>query len=463
MKKPRAFQAELGTVNGISWPPLATGLSASLATLMHQLEETQWLPTEEIERLQHRQLLKVAAHAEKHSPLFRSRLQAAGLHAEQLATAEGLRSLPVMTRRDIQAAGNSLFCRQLPKAHLPVGETQTSGSSGEPVVVKRSAINNLFWMAATLREHLWQQRDFSGRLAVIRANYPEGDSENQADWGVPVRLFFNTGTSHALKINTDIERQAEWLTEINPDYLLTYPNNLAALLQQFDQRGTRLTGLRQIRTLGETLADSVRDATREILKVEIADTYSSQELGTLAMQCPESGLYHTMAESHIIEVLDEHGKPCLPGQIGRIIITDLHNFATPLIRYQIGDYAEVCAACSCGRGLPTLKRIAGRERNMLLLPDGRRHWPLVGFGHYRDIAPIRQYQLIQRNLESLEMRLVTDSPLSAEQEGRLAELVRASLGHAFQLQFVYFPDEIPRSRGGKFEEFICEASTPPAV
>lgn len=414
--------------------------------------------------LQRQQLLKVAAHAEKHSPHFRNRLQTAGMRSEQLGMEEGLRRLPVMTRRDIQAAGESLFCRQLPNTHFPLGETRTSGSSGEPIVVKRSTVNNLFWLAATLREHLWHQRNFSGKLAVIRANYPAGDlAENQDNWGEPVSLFFKTGTLHALKINTDIRQQAEWLERTNPDYLLTYPTNLTALLQQFDLRGSSLTRLRQVRTIGETLTGNMREATREILKVEIADTYSSQELGIIAMQCPESGLYHAMAESHIIEVLDEHGHPCLPGQVGRVVITDLHNFATPLIRYQIGDYAEAGPACTCGRGLPTLKRIAGRERNMLLLPEGRRHWPLVGFGQYRDIAPIRQYQLIQRNLETIEIRLVADNPLSAGQEARLGELVRASLGFAFQLQFVYFPDEIPRSSSGKFEEFICEANTPPAA
>lgn len=463
MKTSHTFRPTLGDVNGIVWPLLTAGLSASLAALMYQLEETQWLPAAEIARLQHQQLLKLAAHAEKHSPFFHSRLQAAGMQPEQLATAEGLHRLPVMSRRDLQAAGANLFCRQLPTTHLPLGETRTSGSSGEPVVVKRTAVNQLFWLAATLREHLWQRRDFLGKLAVIRANYPEGESEDQNSWGVPVSLFFPTGTSHALKMNTDVQQQAEWLERINPDYLLTYPTNLAALLRQFDQRGTRLTRLRQVRTIGETLPDGLRAATREILQAEIADNYSSQEFGTLAMQCPESGQYHVMAESHLVELLDEHDQPCRPGQIGRLVITDLHNFATPLIRYQIGDYAEAGPACSCGRGLPTLKRIAGRERNMLLLPDGRRHWPLVGFAQYRDIAPIRQYQLIQRNLETIEMRLVADQPLTSAQESKLGEVVCAALGHTFQMQFVYFSDEIPRSRGGKFEEFICAVNTAPVA
>lgn len=225
----------------------------------------------------------------------------------------------------------------------------------------------------------------------------------------------------------------------------------------FERRGKKLTGLRQVRCIGETLTAGIRDATRKSLGVEIADTYSSREVGPIALQCPESGMYHIMSESLIVELLDEQGKPCLPGQVGRVVITDLHNFATPLIRYDIGDYAEAGAACPCGRGLPMLKRIVGRERNMLLLPDGRRHWPLVGAYHYRDIAPIRQYQVIQRNREMIEVRLVSDTPLSGTQETRLTELVRDNLGYPFQLRFVYFSGAIPRGPGGKFGEFVCEA------
>lgn len=457
MKGRPPFQAMRSGIAGIAWPPLASAGTAPLLALLYQLEETQWLTSEEITAQQHRQLVELARHAQRFSPHFHSKLQAAGLQPDDLATPEGLRKLPVLSRRDLQSAGKDLFCRQLPKAHTPVGETRSSGSVGEPVVVQRTAVNQLFWQATTLREHLWQQRDFRGTLAVIRAHLPTLDAP-RPDWGPPVNLLFKSGPSHALAITTDVSQQAEWLVKLNPDYLLTYPTNLGALLQQLAQGGMKLPRLRQIRSIGETLSDDLRAATRSLLDVDIADTYSSQELGTIALQCPQSGMYHVMSESLIVEVLDEQGEPCLPGQIGQLVITDLHNLATPLIRYGIGDYAEAGPACPCGRGLATLKRVVGRERNMLLLPDGRRHWPLVGAYYFRDIAPIRQFQIIQREREMIEVRLVSDSPLTDAQEARLGELVRESLGFPFQLKFTYFPREIPCGSSGKFEEFICEVN-----
>ncbi len=444
------------SVAGVIWPPLLSGGAPPLAALMHQLEQTQWLPAQDIVRSQHQQLVVLAQHAEMHSVHFRERMRAAGLRAGQMSTRENLRRLPVMRRRDVQSAGETLFCTQIPRAHAPATESRTSGSSGEPVVVKRTAVSRLMWMAMTLREHLWQRRDFRGRLAVIRDDYLQGEQMDWPTWGPPASVLFETGSSHALAVRTGVARQFEWLQSINPDYLLVYPSNLAALLDQFEQRGLKLPCLRQIRTINETLAPDIRASARRVLGADIADTYSSAEAGVIAVQCPESGLYHAMAESLIVEVLDEQGEACMPGQVGRVVVTDLHNFATPLVRYDLGDYAETADACSCGRGLPALKRIAGRRRNMARLPDGRDLWPAIGGLRYCEIAPIRQFQFIQRERESIEVRLVSQAPLSADQERRIGDLICTALDFSFKLQFVYFAEQIPRGPGGKFEEFVCE-------
>jgi phenylacetate-CoA ligase len=126
----------------------------------------------------------------------------------------------------------------------------------------------------------------------------------------------------------------------------------------------------------------------------------------------------------------------------------------PLIRYELGDHAEAGAPCPCGRGLPTIARILGRSRNMLRLPGGAERWPLVGFDRYREIAPIRQYQLVQHDLESIEARFVADRPLTADEEAGLTRVIQSSLGYPFRVTFAYFEGEITRGPGGKFDEFV---------
>jgi phenylacetate-CoA ligase len=165
-----------------------------------------------------------------------------------------------------------------------------------------------------------------------------------------------------------------------------------------------------------------------------------------------------MAEGVLAEVIADDGRPCQPGQIGRVTITDLHNFATPMVRYDIGDYAEVAPPCACGRGLPTWSRILGRDRNLIRMPDGTRHWPITGFPRCREFAPILQYQLVQHDYESIEARLVVERSLTTSEESALRRLFQTSAGHEFTVRFSYFCDRIPPLGSGKFEDFVSLVS-----
>ena len=119
----------------------------------------------------------------------------------------------------------------------------------------------------------------------------------------------------------------------------------------------------------------------------------------------------------IVEVVDASGEACRPGEIGQVLVTPLFNYATPLLRYELGDYAEVGEACACGRGLPVLRRILGRERNALLgTQTGERYWPAFGSRTFTEIAPIIQHQFVQRDLKSIEARFITERPLTTTEE-----------------------------------------------
>src|SRR5262249_15877820 len=144
--------------------------------------------------------------------------------------------------------------------------------------------------------------------------------------------------------------------------------------------------------------------------VPLQDTYTSREGGYMALQCPEHTHYHVQSEAVLLETLDDRGEPCRPGEVGRVVITPLHNFAMPLIRCESGDYAEAGRFCPCGRGLPVLNRIMGRSRNMLRLPKGGRIWPdLLPIEKSMDL-PIAQYQLAQIDLHVIEARIAPRRP-----------------------------------------------------
>ncbi len=431
----------------ILWPAVPSPATASLLAQLFQLEYTQWLDGRTLLERQLVQLGRLAAYAHRHSLFWKRTLDPIGVDAGGSWSEEKLSKVPLLTREALVEMGTSVNCHIVPQAHQPSQNVQTSGSTGQIVKVKRTAMNHLTWMALTMRDHFWHRRDFGQILSVIRANVQARDDDAVArreGWGIPVSLLFETGPAYCQPLSLSVGEQAKWLLRRNPRYLLTYPTNLDALLDEFTRMGQFPTGLTEVRSIGETLSGELKARCENEFGVRAVDMYSAQEVGVIALQCPVSGLYHVQAESLIVEVLNEDGAPCREGEIGRVVVTDLHNFAAPIIRYEIRDYAEVGGPCPCGRGLPTLKRILGRRRNMVTLPDGSRHWPTVGFHAFRDIAPIRQYQAIQRSSDSIEIKLVVDRPLTRESEARLSSVIQEAMGYPFRLRFSYHDRELPK-------------------
>ncbi len=430
----------------------------ALPILVRQLERSQWASPDAIVVSQLRHLVRLAEHAQQSSPAFAARLARAALTPQDLADRDGLAALPLLTRRDIQRAGADLFCTPVPEGHGVVHETTTSGSTGEPVTVRITEVTGLFWLAMAMRQLQWHRRKLSGRLCTIDPRHAR--YERRPDWGAPASDFAATGPALRLPIGADVAQLATWVNEFSPTFLVLYPSALAALTPYCRRHGIRLPDLEQILTIGESLPSRIRVDAAAAFDATVVDLYSSQEFGHIALECPVSGLYHIMAESLLVEVIDERGRRCDEGEVGHVVVTDLHNYATPLVRYLIGDYAEVGSACPCGRGLPTLTRIVGRERNLLRFPDGRRRWALTGFYYSRDVAPVVQYQLVQQDETTIDVRLVVERPLLAAEEDALRALLHEWAGFPFTLHFHYFDDRLPHGPSGKFESFVCNIPEP---
>ncbi|HCO44341.1 MAG TPA: hypothetical protein DIT63_09550, partial [Gammaproteobacteria bacterium] len=226
------------------------------------------------------------------------------------------------------------------------------------------------------------------------------------------------------------------------------------LLLEAARRGERPARLRGVGTFGEQLADDLRVLARATWGVPLADIYSCEEAGYLALQCPQvPEHYHVQSENVLLEVLDGDGRPCPAGATGEVVLTPLHNFAMPLVRYAIGDFAEVGPPCRCGRGLPVLRRIHGRARNLLRLPDGSRHWPSFPAEAWLAIAPVRQFRLRQTAPARIEAQLVAERPLQAGEQRALQAMLRQRLRYPFEI--VLRPvAAIERPPSGKFEDFI---------
>lgn len=449
--------------DGIQWPAITRPEAATALAMQFQLEQSQWWSAETLLRHQMGQLHRVLAHALESVPYYQQRFGDAGVSLGSELTYEDWVRLPLLKRPQLQDAGKAILSTRVPPAHGRVETLKTSGSTGMPVTIYATQLVGLFWQALTLREHLWHRRDLSAKLAAIRFAKPSlalpPDGQKYSGWGPATDVPFQTGPSVRLNIVSSTRQQAEYLVREDPDYLLTHPTILAELARYFGDHGMRLGNLREVRTLGETVSEETRQLCREAWGVPLVDMYSMVEAGYVALQCPKHEHYHVQSESVLVEILDDDDRPCKPGEVGRVVLSSLHNFASPLIRYDLGDYAEVGAPCDCGRGLPVIKRIMGRTRNMLVMPSGERYWPVLDLKAHGQFGLIRQLQMIQKTPEDLEVRLVTKDHFGEKQETELVAALQQTLGYPFRIRFVYM-ESIPRSKGGKFEGFISDIAAP---
>ncbi len=441
----------------VSWPAVTTGNSAHLLALLFQMEQSQWWSADRLREHQFEQLSQLIEYSYQNVPYYRQLFDHCGIVPHSPLSEEQWRSIPLLERHHVQQRGDELIGYPTPPSHGDAVPKTTSGSTGSPLTVTRTALSGLFWSAITLRDHLWHRRDFAAKMGFLRYADPDvaepPDGRNAPDWGVPANQVFNTGPSARLAIHSDLKQQVAWLLREEPDYLLTYPSNLEALADYFEVNGLKLDRLRQVRTLSEAFAPELRQRCQDVFDAPLVDMYSTQEVGYIALQCPDREHYHVQSEDVLVEVLDENNNPCAPGQIGRVVVTSLHNYGTILLRFDVGDYAEVGEPCACGRGLPVLNRILGRVRNMVTYPDGTRCWlNFVTLKHCRKEIPVQQVQMIQTSLNDLEVRIVAERSLTSAEEQSLQEMIHKDFKHPFSLTFTYH-DQLLRDPSGKFEDF----------
>jgi len=440
------------------WPKVPSGRTATLLALQYQMARTELQNPKERDRQKFQQLHALLSHAGTHLAFVKERLLRAGFSPNQPLTQTIWSSIPILTREEVRENAHRLTINNVPEGHGRSFEIRTSGSTGMPLTATGTGLVQLFWDALTLRESDRHQRDLGAPFHAIRrtdnsACLPDG--AEYVGWGRAFEGLGASGKVHALDIESNIDGQLDWLIAKPPRYLLTYPTNLAALARRARQREIIFPTLEQLITVSETVTPQLRKEVRELWDVPVMDLYSAQEVGYIALQAPDGDHYHVPEDVIHVEILDEAGYPVVPGETGRVVVTHLHNYAMPLIRYDIGDYAELGERSTTGNTQMVLNKILGRSRGMLSFPDGSRHWPHLPYENFEKAAGIKQFQLVQHTVNELEFRCVLDGKLSVPNEDALRTILQDGLGFPFNICFSQV-ENISRSASGKFEDFISK-------
>lgn len=452
----------LSTIGTLQFPAFASPMAAQQLAMQYMLGQSQHWPLGVMRDHQCAQLGLLLRHAAQTVPYYRELFARHGIVIPGNIGHDFLATLPISTRQDLQSAGGMIRSLGVPKEHGQVSFSTTSGSTGEPLTFGKAMISQLLWFAFNLRDHLWHGGTFGKKFGVIRwlppgkADPPLGS--RTPNWGEGFASIFRTGELVMLNVKARLPEQMEWLRRERPDYLLSLPSNLAALADHAEKNGQELPKVEVLRTYGEMLPPELRRRLESAWQTKVIDMYTCEESGYLALQCPEHGHYHVQSENVWLEIVDDSGRPCPPGRPGRVLITNLNNFVTPLIRYDIGDVAEFGEPCPCGRGLPVLSRIHGRKRNRFILPNGESISPIIGERIVVSLIPglqISRFRCIQHTTSQVELQLVANRVATAEEQAKIIDVVRENLGHPFEIT-ITFPAEIPGGPTGKFETFISQ-------
>jgi phenylacetate-CoA ligase len=432
-----------------SWP-ISQGENTDVAlALQFQLDDSENWPTKKLAAHQLRQLHGLIQHAARHVPLYRQFLEPLlDVRLDEFTT-EQFRRIPILSRQELQDAGPDFYARRMPKSDGPFQESHTSGSTGVPVKFLTSRRTRIMNVAMSFRGHRWQGRNPHNRYANI-TNMSADNPQKDYRWS----WLPQSGPSIRVRLNQPFDRILGDLIDVDPHYIQSHPGALLELVRASKRSGVRLPNLIDLTSYGEHLSREAQAEIEDAWGVPVFNNYSSMEVGAIAIQCAEAGMLHINSENVICEIVDDQGHAVAPGQIGRVVITHLHNFASPFIRYAIGDYAEAGAACSCGRTLPTIIQVMGRTRNALVLPNGDRIFP-TRINSILALAPIKQIKIRQFAPDSVRLTYLAARHLTAEEEERITKFIHSRFNFELSVEFELV-DEIIHKPGEKYEDFYSD-------
>lgn len=390
------------------------------------------------------QLLKVAA---EQVPYYRENWRE-GMKTAVLAG--NLQGLPLLEKEPVRANPKA-FLRQDIKSEPPV-VFHTSGSTGTPI--------STMWTVPEVRKSLALREVRSARwagtsFALPRATFsgrlvePNPDSAGpfyRFNW-VERQVYFSPfhlrPETAAQYVDALRKHEIQWLTGYAVSYYLLARFIIAQNLQ--------VPSLRAVVTTSEKVTPEMRQVMEAAYQCPVFEEYSSVENVLFASECVQ-GRLHVSPDVGVVEILDDNGRSCPPGEVGEVVTTGLMRQTQPFIRYRLGDLAMWdTAPCPCGRPMPVIKEVVGRVEDVVVGADGRQ---MVRFhGIFIDQPNVREGQIIQKSIDRIDVKVVPINGFGPDDVQDIIGRVQQRLGSTVQVT-VNTINNIPRNKAGKFQAVV---------
>mgnify|MGYP005850552603 FL=1 len=400
----------------------------------------------ELEQFRLERLRDLVAHAYANVELYRRKWRQAGVRPEDIRALGDIEKLPLVTKDDFRHAfPDGILSRRCgPSQRYLVG---TSGSTGSPVSVFVDFDKVLLDFAVNLPQIMAGSRPItvlSGlRDFLLRRNIRQlfiVVDQARAYESLHGRVFPQMRHTVVDSLLPATEHIAA-LNRKRPVFLMTYPSVLRNICLTLGAGGAAVHQPELIMAIGEVFDEPLRALVRRIFRAQVMDVYGSTEAGFIAAECPEHCGLHVLMWKVLVELLDDDGREVAPGHTGRVVITDLFNRATPIVRYSgLGDYAcRAVEPCRCGRTLPLLARIEGRSVDSIVRPDGQLVHPYHLTLALEDVPHLAKFQIRQEQRDRIRVLLVKDcvpeaANVSFAPDGELGQVILERFGRILDNQ-----------------------------
>lgn len=418
-------------------------------------EAAQYLTKSDMEEQRVQALKALLIHARNNSQFYERRFAEAGFVPEQLTAIEQMRTLPTVSKRDIQLHWNAMLARNMPRSSLIAN--RTGGSTGSPLEFYHDPECMYRRRASTIRHDRWAGLEIWDKAAAIWGNRRDflpatGWMSKVRDRFIDRRVVLDASgiTGKKLSHFVDVLRREQ------PTVYVAYANSVYLLARYIRETGVSdYSRPLSIITSAELLTQEQRNVIEAVFDCPVFDRYGCREVSVIASECDRHEGLHLCSDRLIVEFLKGE-RNAQPGELAKIVITDLFNYGMPFIRYDVEDFATPIANnCSCGRNLPLMRMMGGRVTDFLVTPEGTVvSGAAMTIYFVATVTGIAQAQIVQTERNVLNIRVVKKPVFNDQSETEIKKAVNLFFGPAMKYD-IEFVDAIPAEPSGKFRFSIC--------
>ncbi|MCB0321919.1 MAG: phenylacetate--CoA ligase family protein [Bdellovibrionales bacterium] len=417
--------------------------------------------TEVLER-QRKKLELLLNHANRHVPYYRDMFRSLGITsngAVAVDDASVLALIPPLSRKDIVSNAAALTAED--NANRKVFSNSSGGSTGEPLrfLQDQGYVEEQFAHQMLLRTWL-DTEPFDHILKLwgaVRDTYA-----GAKPFDAKLKDFLkNRTTLNSFEMDpATMRRYLRIIDARNPSLIVAYVSSIYELARFAERENIKVQPPKYIQTSAGTLFEPMRQKIQSVFNCPVVNHYGSREVSAIATECSVQSGLHILMEHNLVEIIRDDGTVCDPGEEGEICITNLNNFAMPLIRYRIGDRGTMAewTDCPCGVVYRKLQNVLGRTVDVFKTANGEvvdgRFFNMIIYGT-PGTEPVTQYQVIQKAVDVVVYRFIATEKLADAVAQEVVRATRMVMGSSCEVRIEYV-DQLETTATGKLRYVISE-------